>query len=195
MSLGPFIILAIKIILYGGPMKKSFYFVVVGLFSLFMFIGCASIPASKVTYDVEVSYENESPAVTVEITPSWSQNLIYGDGIGGFVCTFTNNTDKVAKVVWDESSINYNGSSYVPFLEGQKYINAQEPMSPTAIAKGGTLSKAVYSSNQPHYTSGKYGGWSMMPMASDYVQLLFMVKAGDKEEYVTVDVTTIIAEE
>lgn len=77
---------------------------------------------------MDVQYESETPMVNVEVKPFWSTNIINGSGIGGFTCTFTNNTDKVAKVVWAESSVNYNGSSYVSFLDGQKYIQAQEPM-------------------------------------------------------------------
>ena len=83
----------------------------------------------------------------------WRRALIYGAGFGGFYCTFKNNTEKTVRIVWDESSLNYNGSTYVPFIEGQKYIDAQNPMSPAAITKNGSISKGVYSSNQPHYST------------------------------------------
>ncbi len=65
-------------------------------------------------------------------------------------------------------------------------------MSPAVIAKGGTISKCVYSSNQPHYTSGRYGGWSMSPIVANEVQLLFMIKADSKEEYITASVKSVI---
>lgn len=172
---------------------KKYFGILTLLVSIFL-MSCASIPSSKVTFDVDVQYESETPMVSVEVKPFWSTNIINGSGIGGFTCTFTNNTDKVAKVVWAESSVNYNGSSYVPFLDGQKYIQAQEPMSPTAIAKGGTLSKNVYSSAQPDFMSGKYGGWRMMPMAQDKVQLVLMVKGDNREEYITVECIANIAE-
>lgn len=165
-----------------------------GIISCFFIVNCASVPSSKVTFDVDVQYESENPAITINVIPFWSTNIINGSGFGGFTCTFTNTTDKVAKVVWEESSVNYNGSSYVPFLEGQKYIKAQEPMSPTAIAKGGTLSKNVYSSAQPDFMSGKYGGWRMMPMSQDKVQLVLMIKSDKGEEYITVDCKANIAE-
>ncbi len=164
------------------------------LLGLSLLVGCASIQASDVSFEVDYEYESENPAVTVNVVPVWSHNIINGDGIGGFYCTFSNNTDKVAKVVWEESSVNYNGSSYVPFIDGQKYINAQEPMSPTAIAKKGTLSKKVFSSAQPEFVSGAYGGWCMRPMAQDHVQLLLMIKSSDKEEYITVEVNSKIAQ-
>lgn len=175
-------------------MKSKFSIFILGIAALFI-TSCASVPSSKVTYDVQIEYESEKPAVTLQVSPLWSNNLFNGAGFGGFICTFTNNTEKSVKVVWDESSLNYNGSAYVPFIEGQKYINAQEPMSPAAIAKGGTITKGVYSSNQPHYTSGQYGGWSMLPIKANTVQLLFFIKSADGEEYITATITSIIAED
>ena len=172
--------------------KLSIFFLGI---TAFFITSCASIPSSRVTYDVQIDYESDNPAVTLQIIPSWSNNLIYGAGFGSFACTFTNNTEKTVRVVWDESSLNYNGSSYVPFLEGQKYIDAQNPMSPAAITKGGTITKQVYSSSQPYYTSGIYGGWSMIPMSSSEVQLLFLIKSEAGEEYITATVKSIIAEE
>lgn len=171
-------------------MKLKLYFIsllVVGFF----FVSCASVPSSKVTYDIQIEYESENSPVTLNITPAWT-NSILGSGFRGFECTFTNHSDKSAKVVWDESSLNYNGNTYVPFLDGQRYIKAQEPMSPAVIAKGGTISKGVYSSNQPHYTSGQYGGWSMHPIEANEVQLIFMIKSDSKEEYITATVKSII---
>lgn len=156
-------------------------------------VSCSSTPSSKVSYDVKIDYDSESPAVSLEVSPTWS-NTIYGSGFGGFFCTFKNNTERVVRIVWDESSLNYNGSTYVPFIEGQKYADAQNPMSPAAITKGGSISKGVYSSNQPHFRSGKYGGWSMMPINASEVQLIFMVRSEKGEEYITATVKSIIAD-
>lgn len=162
-------------------------------FASIFIVSCASVPSSKVTYDIQIEYESETPAVTLEVSPSWSNNLIYGAGFGGFLCTFKNNTEKTIRIVWDESSLNYNGSTYVPFIEGQKYIDAQNPMSPAAITKSGSISKGVYSSNQAHYTSGTYGEWSMTPINANEVQLLFLVKSEKGEEYITATIKSIIA--
>jgi len=65
-------------------------------------------------------------------------------------------------------------------LKEKKNIDAQNPMSPAAITKNGSISKGVYSSNQPHYTSGKYGGWSMNPINANEVQLFFSCKIRKK---------------
>ena len=156
-------------------MKKLFGLLAI-IASIFI-VSCTSVPSSKVTYDIQIDYESETPAVTLEVSPSWSNNLFYGAGFEGFYCTFKNNTEKTVRIVWDESSLNYNGSTYVPFIEGQKYIDAQIPMSPAAITKNGSISKGVYSSNQPYYTSVKYDGWSMNPSKENEVQLIRRVKS------------------
>lgn len=174
-------------------MKKTFG--LLALFASILLVSRASTPSSKESYDVQIDYESESPAVTLEVSPSWSNNLFYGSGLGGFFCTFKNNTEKTVRIVWDESSLNYNGSTYVPFIEGQKYIDTQNPMSLAAITKGGSISKGDYSSNQPHYTSGKYGGWSMTPIVANQVQWLFLVKSEKGEEYITATVKSVIASE
>jgi hypothetical protein len=154
-------------------------------------ISCASMP-QPASYDTDIKYETDNPVVTLVVTPSWSNNLLYGSGFYGFNCSFKNNTEKVVRIVWDQSSINYNGNSYVPFIDGQKYINAQDPMSPTAIAKGGSLSKDVFSSNQPHYTSGQYGGWSMLPINANEVELIICVKSEEKEEFITAKISAVM---
>lgn len=103
-------------------MKSKLSFIsllVVGL----LFVGCASVPSSKVTYDIQIEYESENPVVASAINPIWA-NSFFGSGFRGFECAFTNHSDKSAKVVWEQSSLNYNGNIYVPFLEGQKYIQA-----------------------------------------------------------------------
>jgi hypothetical protein len=172
-------------------MNRNLFFFLVLIGLAFAFVGCATMQqASSFTFDIQ--YETDSPAVSLSILPSWGNNLIYGSGFSGFKCTFTNNTDKVVRVIWDQSSINYNGKSYAPFLEGQKYIDAQNPMSSTAIAKSGTLSKNVYSSDQPNYTSGQYGGWSMLPINSTSVELILCIKSDSGEEYITAIIDAVL---
>ncbi|MCQ2982534.1 MAG: hypothetical protein MJ178_07250 [Treponemataceae bacterium] len=172
-------------------MKNFFYALGVVLLVSVLFMSCASTPKVS-SFNIDVQYDSETPAVTLEIRPSWSSNLLYGGGFSGFACTFTNDTDKTVRVVWDQSSLNYNGNSYVPFLEGQKYINAQEPMSPAAISKNSTISKNVFSSNQPYYESGKYGGWRMRPITSTSVELVFCIKTESGEEFIAATVSAVM---
>lgn len=158
-----------------------------------LIVSCTSTPSSKTNFDIQIEYESDNPVVTLQIVPNWIKNFIYKDGaFSDFTCFFTNNTEKTVQVVWAESSVNYNGSSYVPLLEGQKYEEAQNPMSPAVISKAGTISKKVMSSNQLQTITD---GWILSPIESPVVELLFMIKSDAGEEYITATVKTIIASE
>lgn len=158
-----------------------------------LIVSCASTPSSKTNFDIQIEYESDNPVVTLQIVPNWIKNFIFKDGaFSDFTCVFTNNTKKTVQVVWAESSVNYNGSSYVPLLEGQKYEEAQNPMSPAVISKAGTISKKVMSSNQLQTITD---GWMLSPIESPVVELLFMIKSDAGEEYITATVKTIIASE
>ena len=158
-------------------MKKTL-FLLVGI-SFLLLSSCVS--TAQVSYDVKIDYESETPAVTLIVAPTWNGNLIFGPGFGEFLCSFKNSSDKTVRVVWAESNLNYNGNTFVPFIDGQKYIDAQTPMSPAAIPKGGMITKRVYSSAQPSYTSGTYGRWNMNPIKSKQVQLIFLIKSDSGE--------------
>ena len=93
-------------------------------------------------------------------------------------------------------------SSIIPYLDeisnrlfsNQGEIDAQTPMSPAAIPKGGMITKRVYSSAQPSYTSGTYGRWNMNPIKSKQVQLIFLIKSDSGEEYITATVTAMTSD-
>ena len=70
-------------------MKKLFGLLAI-IASIFI-VSCSSVPSSKVTYDIQIDYESETPAVTLEVSPYWSNNLFYGAGFEGFYCTFKKN--------------------------------------------------------------------------------------------------------
>ncbi len=101
---------------------------------------------------------------------------------------FTNNTDKIIRIVWEKSSLSYNGGTYVPFVTGQKYINAGEPLAPSVIPAHGYMEKDVFSSGQVYYVSGQYGGWSMRNITASSVTIVICVESADLEDYYTVDV-------
>lgn len=172
-------------------MRKN-KFVSVFLFCsvLVTFISCATTSGLE-SIEKEINYDSETPLAKLEIQPAWEDSFWRGTGFKGFLCNFKNNSNESVRIVWAESSINYNGNSYVPFIDGQKYINAQEPMSPAVIAKSGTVSKVVYSSNQPYFISGQYGGWRMNNIEATDVQLLFMIKGKSKEEYITATIKAV----
>ena len=77
----------------------------------------------------------------------------------------------------------------MPFIEGQKYIEAKSnPMPATALPKGGYLLKMVYSSEQPYFSSGKYGGWRMNPLRAESIKIIFQIDSENGTEYVTANV-------
>lgn len=165
----------------------------------FLLISCASTPEAA-SYVVDIEYETDSPAVTlqVEVINNGMSGGILGrlfsdnSTLNGFRCSFKNNTDKVVRVVWSESSLNYNGTSYVPFIEGQKYVDSNSPMTPAAIPKGGSITKTVFSSNQADLEVNKgKSKWNIQSLDSEEVQLLFMIKSENGEEYITATVTKL----
>lgn len=142
------------------------------------------IPVVDVSYD----YESETPAVSVTVTPMF--DIAWLPGLGGFSCDFSNNTNKIAKIVWDGSSINYKNGTFFPFIEGQKFVDANTPMPATVLPKGGNIEKMLYSSEQPHYMSSR---WVMWPMAlgSDEIKkvfIIFQVESENGTEYITVNI-------
>jgi len=89
-------------------------------------------------------------------------------------------------ILWEESSIVYNGSSYTPFVAGQKYIDAGQPANPTIIHKNTSISKEVYSSEQVKYSDDYYvKGWYTTRIDSPKTALVFCVVREDSKKYIT----------
>src|SRR5574344_1149066 len=87
----------------------------------------------KVKDFVAIEYEEEKPSVLLEVIPSFGRNLNNETGYFGLLCSFTNTSNKTVRIVWNQSSLNYNGGSYSPFLSEQKFLNAAIPMAPSVI--------------------------------------------------------------
>jgi hypothetical protein len=172
-------------------MKGNLWIPGIILFDVLCFTACTSmLPTKRATpsFDVKVMYENDTPIATLAVEPKWSNS--YLPGYAGFECEFHNNTAKVIKIIWSQSSVSYHNNSYVPFIDGQKYIDSTTPMPPTPIISKGVMSKTVYSSGQPYFSSGAYGGWSMNPIFwSGPIQIMFCIQSGEKEEYITATIT------
>ena len=45
--------------------------------------------------------------------------------------------------------------------------------------------QTVFSSNQPNYMSGQYGGWFVLPINANEVELIICVQSEEKEEFIT----------
>ena len=178
---------------------KKIFFCPVVIFAVYflLFLSCASskrtpytntteTPSKKPIFDVNYKYESKNPAISIDVTPKWINKYGITEGYDGFACAFRNNSDKIAKIVWEGSTIYYDGSSYLPFIEGQKYIDAKsKPMPATILPKDGYLLKMVYSSEQPYFGST----WVMMPIRAKLIQIIFQIDSESSTEYVTANIS------
>jgi hypothetical protein len=146
------------------------------------------VGAPPVPYQYSVSSDKNSDLLAFDV--QWGWNKVFG-GFSGFTVTFKSKTDKVVRIVWEKSSLSYAGQSYPPFIEGQKYSEATRPMAPTIVPGNGAVTKSVFSSQQPRYVEGQYGGWTMDPIPAKDVSLIFCVQSGDIEDYLTVVVKPV----
>jgi len=174
-------------LIIGGNMKRK----ILLLISLALLVlSCASAPiVPPPKFDVVVNSEKSSGLVDITTLVNWRNGDFFSvEGITGFDISITNKSDKVVRVVWGKSSLSYLGNSYTPFIDGQKYINASEPMSPAVIPAKGQITKSVFSSGQPYYVSGKYGGWNMGSIPSRDVTIVLCVESGSIEDYYTISI-------
>lgn len=157
---------------------------------LALMCSCASSPQKKINdFNIEITSEVSSFNVSVQVLAvNWKSSLLLSEGIQSVFLQVKNSSNGVARIIWDKSSINYNGSSYAFFLDGMKYIDAGKAPPITVIPKGGSIERLIYSSEQPNYTAGQYGGWSMRPMAAS-IQLLLCVEADKTENYFTISIS------
>jgi hypothetical protein len=162
------------------------------LLALFFLFSCVSTKEEEPpVFNYEVSSESASGLADVSIEAEWkfSSFLDPTEGISGFDLTVKNNTDKIIKVVWEESSLTYLGQTYLPFINGQKYIDASRPMTSSVIPARGKITTSLFSSGQPYFSSGRYGGWEMRPIPSVDIAIALSVVSGDLKDYYTIKVT------
>jgi len=167
---------------------KKFSLITLPIFFIYAIfsLACATTNSTETpVFDVSYEYESENPAVSVFISPQigyyWSEK-----GFSQFNCYFTNNTNSIIKIVWEGSGIHYGGNSYLLFVDGQKYIEASSnPLPASIIPRNGKLQKAVFSSQQPQFVTGQYGGWRMHPIESNYVEIMFQIDTPTNTEYIT----------
>ncbi|SUJ26429.1 Uncharacterised protein [Sphingobacterium spiritivorum] len=81
----------------------------------------------------------------------------------GFV--LTNRSDETMKIIWDEAAfISLSNETHRVFHKGIKYIDRENPQSPTLVYKGTTLSDLVSPTSFTRYVAGRYGGWTSEPI-------------------------------
>ncbi len=156
----------------------------------FLIVSCATTPSISRSFDVQVASEANTGMASISVIPKWQDKALFNiAGYSVFHGLFKNNTDKIVRINWEKSSVSYNGSSSTIFLEGQKYINASEPMSPTVIPAKGSVEKDLFSASQPYYVTGQYGGWRMNNIPATKVTLVLCIEGNGLEDYYTVSIT------
>ena len=152
--------------------------------------GCATMGGPAPEFQTEIQVQGDPAIAALEISPIWETTL-FGSGIGFFKLTVKNTTGKVIKVVWEKSSISYNSKFYTPFLTGQKFIEAETPMSPSVIPVSGVMTKEMRASGQVYYVSGQYGGWRTQPIQATSLQIVICVESGDIENFYTATINQL----
>jgi len=168
-------------------MKKT-YFLLISILA-FCFIGCASTPIKELTMDI--SSNDDIPGIEINILKantfgdSWYQSVHKEKGfITGFDVEFFNNTGKVARIVWANSSISDSNNTHMVFISGQKYLKANEAAPDSAIPNGAKLKKQICSADSVSWSSfGKI--WVVHEMAGYDFTLLLCINIDGTEYYVT----------
>lgn len=190
-------------------MKKSLF--IIGIAFSLMIASCTvfSLQIRPTEFKAIGESERNSGLVTISVQTAWenagpgkgngpgnnpgdqpgngnNQGQMGHDRISGFSVVFHNNTNSPVLILWEKSSIRYNGGAYAPFIEGQQFGNVSGPMHNTVIPARGMVRKNIFSSQQPYNEPGNHGGWKMRSISADNVVLVFCVQSRDIEDYYTI---------
>lgn len=164
-------------------MKK----IAVLLLLVLMITGCSTIPSRNVI--VNTKSEKDSKFAAVEVSGIWSDRkdlIFFKPGFKNFALKITNTSDKIIKIIWEQSSISYNNNSYPLFITGQKYIDSNNPMPPSIIPPHGSLEKDMWSSDQVQY----YKGWYTDNINADTAVISLCVEYEGAKEYFISNIST-----
>ena len=119
-------------------------------------------------YSVELSKKDLKVGTIDTLLSIYQDSIIkivwsYADSQIGF--ELTNNSEQTVKIIWDDAAfISLNNESGRIFHKGIKYIDRENPQSPTAVYKKTTLSDLIAPTSFTSFTSGQYGGWNSRPL-------------------------------
>lgn len=76
-----------------------------------------------------------------------------------------NKTDQPIKIDWNQVSyVDVLGESHRVMHSGSRYIERDKPQAPTIIPPTARIQDIVFPTDYVYYTSGKYGGWTEIPL-------------------------------
>ncbi len=135
-----------------------------------------SCEAGKSPIEIESDYNNED--VNVQVFGMYEEK----DSITNIKCfrvKIKNETEKIIKLKFDESSITYNDRTSVPFIDGQKYKDAGTIPPTKIIPKGNTSEVLLFAANQISWDNDD---WRIAPMSDD-VTVILAVEIDSKTYY------------
>lgn len=91
----------------------------------------------------------------------YPDKTLLGSGTWAYATVIKNKTNSVISINWSKTSINYNMKSSLPFIEGQKYVNAHSPMSNSIIPVDGKYGGGIYAADQVRYDKVLTKSWTM----------------------------------
>lgn len=161
----------------------------IALLSLFLFMSCVSTESIETKMEIETI--NDISGIELEIlSPEKHGDSMYQSAhkdsgfIKGFNIQIINNTNTIAKIVWNNSSITDSENSHHVFISGQKYIKSNDSVPDQAIPQKGHVKKLVCSADSVSYS---YLGntWVVNPMQGYDFILNICVLINGEEKYIT----------
>lgn len=135
-----------------------------------------SCEAGKSPIEIESDYDNKDVDVQVIGRYEEIDSITY---ISSFKVKIKNETGKIIKLKFDESSITYNDKTSVPFIEGQKYIDAGNIPPTKIIPKGNSSDVLLFAANQISWVNDD---WHIAPMSDD-VTVILAIEIDSKTYY------------
>lgn len=131
-------------------------------------------------YSVTIEQDNKCEGVEISVVPMIEQSII-----PGFLCfnvNIKNNSGKIVKIDWEQSSFFFNSTSNVPFISGQKYSDATKTSPPSIIPNSEETSIDVFSSGNVFYKSK----WYILPIFEEKISLVLCIQNGNNQYYYTI---------
>lgn len=153
------------------------------LFVMGLFLCGAQLVADAPSYTCVVTGVPQDAHIEVNATAEPDAYLV---GLSHINIEITNKGDAVTKILWDQSGIYFNSASSLIFTTGQRYLDANKPMSATSIPPGVTVRMPLYAGSEVIYYSRK---WFILPMFTEKVVTLLALDVAGKTIPVTVTAT------
>jgi hypothetical protein len=149
-------------------------------------VGLSSCATIKFQSSVDDKYNDGAVVITVL---GVERDTALGFGAAGIDFAIQNGTDSPITIKWNNSTIDYNGSSHQVFLTGEKFIDAGREIPDRTIAQGSQIQIGVFPADNVVFREGQYGGWSINPINATRVSATVCASVSGSDRYYTANVT------